>query len=71
MSEWQDIATAPGDGTELLLWNGLINIGAWQQRTYARYWATGEGLVLRNVTHWMPLPAPPLCYHPPSAPCQA
>lgn len=74
-SEWQDIATAPKDGTEVLLfWNDRtghgITVGKWSTDPYSRYpqpfWDTDRGIRHGKrwsrevyVTHWMPLPAPP------------
>jgi len=72
MSNWQDMATAPKDGTYILLSCpkplGVIT-GCYDNDKYAKkprpYWmdrGTFWG-VLRTrqnqPTHWMPLPAPP------------
>jgi hypothetical protein len=63
---WQDIETAPKDGTDVLLgWFELPGmkirrVGFWHDRENA--WVEDHG-VLHNQdsppTHWMPLPAPP------------
>lgn len=62
---WQPIATAPKDGTQVLLWIVGIEprprIGYWAQRGDGVGW---YGLATQhffggNVTHWMPLPAAP------------
>lgn len=60
---WQDIATAPKDGTSFL--------GHWQGGTYdcairavkfhnGKWWEPNEDYLVREPTHWMPLPPPPL-----------
>ncbi len=60
MSEWQDISTAPKDGTKVLCYTikGVI-IMHWHQpgNPTARAFWTGEKSV--QPTHWMPLPEPP------------
>lgn len=71
MSDWQDISTAPKDGTEVLLFT-RSDIGPERE-----YWeAIGEPhftkvqigffeqgkwhqSVIGGPTHWQPLPAPP------------
>lgn len=58
--EWRPIDTAPRDGTQVLLTGvGLdrwISTGRWVNGHW--YDDDGPGW-LANVTHWMPLPAPP------------
>ena len=58
--QWQPVATAPKDGTHVLIYasprDGLEGF-----QTVAAYhddagWCVCE---LRYATHWMPLPAPP------------
>jgi hypothetical protein len=68
---WQDIATAPRDGTRVLLaWaDGAMAIAVWQNRnenleadTYYEGWVDQFDFVAMSVeapTHWMPLPPPP------------
>lgn len=62
MSQWQDISSAPKDGTVIDLWRGLNSFrltntywrdGKWQWKHY-RYDEADD-----QITHWMPLPAPP------------
>ena len=67
MTEWQDIKTAPKDA-DILLYASITNEqfvafwgtciedcdGAW---VFAR--SPGVSFIVRNPTHWMPLPAPP------------
>lgn len=67
MAEWQPIATAPRDGTEVLLWGacrprnsgtryaGDANVGWWS--VYG--WHTRVAGEVCMATHWQPLPAPP------------
>lgn len=76
MSEWQDINTAPTDGTVILVyadqgpWNGVHSARphySGRKGAYGHVWAhanhqnLGE-FVSGFVTHWMSLP------HPPSSP---
>ncbi len=62
--EWQPIETAPKDGTGMLTIrsNGHIAKGTWYDNPFGRKdtvidTATGKWW---SVTHWMPLPAPPV-----------
>ena len=68
---WEDISTAPKDGTMLLVAydDGVARAGAMEdhQRVYeARWndfqgtWSARNGFLLHSdATHWMPLPPPP------------
>lgn len=69
MSEWQDISTAPKDGTRILLagmpYGPTIRCGCWgigrylgRKRGYEPGWTDTPGHTF-HPTHWMPLPAPP------------
>ena len=69
-SDWQDIATAPKDGTRVLLSrpDGIV-IGFWNSERFAQkpkpFWARdiffSKTLERNNQpSHWMPLPEPPL-----------
>lgn len=73
MTEWQPIATAPKDGTWVLLTGGEISYG-WdsddQPRVVIGQFAGEEGWHFAwydsgfygeyiSPTHWMPLPEPP------------
>ncbi len=67
--EWEQIETAPKDGTAVLTVNGdWICIRSWDDGKYSRnpkpYWRCfGPWSVTfqrqRQPTHWMPLPKPP------------
>lgn len=67
MNEWQPIETAPKDGSEILVCNGIgrravthwmegRGFYAGQGGGYPASWTTIGDLAL---THWMPLPPPP------------
>lgn len=62
VAEWQPIETAPKDGKWLLVWNGLSA----QIPAVAYYdgevWTHGDNTFYWNISHWMPLPAPPSLY---------
>ena len=66
-SGWQDIATAPRDGTQILLYaaGGQQGVGEWREVCKrSGGWLTGDHgsalIFLTEVaTHWMPLPEPP------------
>ena len=64
---WQDIATAPKDGTSILLamrrihehFGARIACGGWQVLAGCWWGSCGSGLIISQPTHWQPLPAPP------------
>lgn len=58
MSEWQPIETAPKDGTEVLTFR-KAGLQAVAFDTGELGWLCSDGMYLLDVTHWMPLPAPP------------
>ena len=61
--EWQPIETCPKScGWVLLASMGSwkAHIGTWEDYNGRACWVKdGEGLPLHDITHWMPLPAPP------------
>jgi len=68
MSEWQDISTAPKDGTVVILSNGeWVERGWWSNSMWLGSlgpgWITDDprdvGVVHSDVTHWQPMPTPP------------
>ena len=67
MSEWQDIASAPKDGTRILipypLHRGGVEIEAYEVmivRWNGRGWVSEMAWMLHeDPAHWQPLPAPP------------
>lgn len=72
MSEWQDISTAPRDGTPIDLWVPWnpedVSAGrrfADAYRKAGEWWASGEDYdgydarISGQPTHWMPHPSPP------------
>lgn len=65
-SDWRPIASAPKNGTWLLLWNdNTMFVGFWQALRGSRSgWMLtepAEALLDSRFqpTHWMPLPEPP------------
>ena len=60
--QWQDIATAPKDGTFILAFGNGVAI---HNCHYIAEWSEGDGWICSysdvDVTpsHWMPLPTPP------------
>ncbi len=57
---WQDISTAPKDGTQILAFDeGLILVTQWVELEGVDGW-WDSGKIDPPPTHWMPLPAPPV-----------
>lgn len=71
MSEWQDIESAPKDGTPVFLWwdGDFAPIARWENNRWmfamAQSWPSGfpeqitHAFLGHPPTHWMPLPEPP------------
>lgn len=68
--QWQPIATAPKDGTQVWLWwDKKRRLGRWHEAEnppsiggrFANWLTDDKGSVsaVTKPTHWMPLPAPP------------
>ena len=69
--DWQPIATAPKDGTWLLLFSPLgvnsldsdpplyITTASWWDGVWYHHYSDGVGHFINGPTHWMPLPPPP------------
>jgi len=66
---WQDIASAPKDGTRLLVFvGGLVHIARWDADEYsgnpAPFWnyrsvVGRQRMKATQPAHWQPLPSPP------------
>lgn len=67
MSEWQDISTAPKDGTKVLLYSKddeseIIEVCYWiEEGIYDEpgWFCSDEEFCFVHPTHWMPIPDPP------------
>jgi hypothetical protein len=63
---WQDISTAPKDGSELLVFDGQsIQVAKWfvvddPQSQGSGFWENSWDGAGMSPTHWMPLPPPPV-----------
>jgi hypothetical protein len=57
VSEWQPIATAPRNGSEILAWDelGFCAVVYWDDARVE--WTNGD--IVLQPTHWMPLPKGP------------
>jgi len=60
MGEWQDISTAPKDGTEIIVYvprrlGPLVAVAS--NPTGVQWWARNMGDL--RPAYWMPLPPPP------------
>lgn len=61
-SPWQPIATAPKDGTRVLLLKvptGELNVARFLHGAYGPDWCTPDGYRVVGATHWTLPPAPP------------
>lgn len=60
---WRDIATAPKDGTSILVWADGYDrpeVVRWAVRRGVGGWLGGDNSIFDDTpTHWMPLPQPP------------
>jgi hypothetical protein len=62
MTEWQQIETAPRDGTPIILYVPVNRPGMRVLAARAgdyEWWILSGSVVLGKPTHWMPLPNPP------------
>lgn len=65
--EWQRIATAPKDGTEVLLFSPNVCFPGVFRGACVEFegdpnpaeWLDQNDIAVPNPTHWMPLPPPP------------
>jgi hypothetical protein len=58
------IATAPADGTTIMVWDGSESAPCWETAYYSEARAVfindgGYELTIEDLTHWRPLPPPP------------
>lgn len=72
MMEWQQIETAPKDGTRVYVAHELdrqsmskskyfgLNTGSYEDGVWqpSAFFMCSDGMLRRNPTHWMPLPEP-------------
>jgi hypothetical protein len=65
-NNWEDIETAPKDGSLILLYGGFfsagkpsVRIGRWTGVRQPTWRDEALGNYPREPTHWMPLPLPP------------
>ena len=61
MSEWEDISTAPKDGTNILaVWaerrSPVFGVIYWEGDGWHEF---DDDIDVDGATHWMPLPSPP------------
>ena len=57
---WQPIATAPRDGTTILVYEpGFFQTAAWESDEFRAGWTNAYSSWLGDITHWMPLPEGP------------
>ena len=65
-SEWQNIETAPKDGTRILGYGASVGVASFVWcKTYGAWWsdpndATEHDPEDHELTHWMPLPPFPV-----------
>lgn len=61
--EWQDIATAPRDGTRVLLWPtdvyGKPATSGSYASAHSKWFEACDGISVLHPTKWMPMPEPP------------
>jgi hypothetical protein len=59
-SGWRDIASAPKDGTKILVCDrNEYPRRIWTARWWRDNWQNSAADILLCLTHWQPLPAPP------------
>jgi hypothetical protein len=63
MSEWQKIETAPKDGRSILIWQSRTarpwKVARWDL-TWQRWLFGGKANAQPQISHWQPLPDPPV-----------
>ena len=62
-NEWVSVnVRLPENNTQVLMWSAKWNIAEAGSYYNGRFWVyseIGDGYIAENITHWMPLPAPP------------
>jgi hypothetical protein len=57
---WQPIASAPKDGTTILVYEPVFfQTAAWEANEFKAGWTNASGGWLGDVTYWMPIPEAP------------
>lgn len=59
MNEWQPINSAPPDMRDVLIWGAGQDVHK-GYRLNREWWIEGGQVTASGITHWMPLPHPPL-----------
>lgn len=52
----------PENNTQVLMWSArwkIAEAGSYYNQHFWVYSEIGDGYIADNITHWMPLPAPP------------
>lgn len=62
-NEWVSVEEKlPEDNTQVLMWSArwkIAEAGSYYNQHFWVYSEIGDGYIADNITHWMPLPAPP------------
>ena len=62
-NEWVSVEDRmPENNTQVLMWSArwkIAEAGSYYNQHFWVYSEIGDGYIADNITHWMPLPAPP------------
>lgn len=62
-NEWVSVEERlPENNTQVLMWSArwkIAEAGSYYNKHFWVYSEIGDGYIADNITHWMPLPAPP------------
>lgn len=62
-NEWVSVEDElPENNTQVLMWSArwkIAEAGSYYNKHFWVYSEIGDGYIADNITHWMPLPAPP------------